>query len=121
MSRQWAVSAAKAEAVMGSAFRARFDKQTFFALLKRSPEWEAWGEQMVRSSTDATFRHTTFHVRLARRKGTAGIHSKDVVDASFQVSPELMATSTVTFFADIGTTMADKVNAQVEELYMSVD
>jgi hypothetical protein len=106
---------------MGSAFRARFDKQTFYALLKRSPDWENWGEQMVRSTTEAYERRTTFHVRLARRKGTSGIRSEDVVDATVVVDPEAMATQSEEFFAEIGTAMADKVNAQVEELYMAVD
>jgi hypothetical protein len=121
MARVWRVSAAKAEAVMGTAFRARFDKQTFYALLKRSPEWESWGEQMVRSLTEAYTRQTTFSVRLARRKGTSGIRTEDVVDANYVVGPELMATSNEEFFAEIGTHLANRVNDQVEELYMSVD
>lgn len=106
---------------MGSAFRSRFDKQTFYALLKRSPDWETWGEQMVRSVTESMYRVTTFHVRLAKRKGTSGIRSEDVVDASYQVEPQIMATANEEFFANIGTTMAERVNAQVEELYMAVD
>lgn len=106
---------------MGRAFRERFDKQTFYALLKMAPEWEHWGEQMVRSVTDDYGRNVTFHVRLARRRGTSGIKAEDVVDANYAVSGQQMATAHEEMFHEIGLQMAEKVNRKCEELYMAID
>lgn len=112
------IAPSRAETLMGRAFRDVFDRETFYALLRRSPDWRRV-EAMVRCvhSPLGAYR---FHVSLARRG--AGLPPKgDEIVVQYEMTPQEFGLANEERFAEVGRAMAEKANREVENTYMLID
>jgi hypothetical protein len=114
-----AVSPSKAETLMGRAFRDKFDKETFYALLKHAPDWRRC-EQMVRSElvpnyAGGSMPRRRFRVALAKNARTG-----DFIEVVYQMPEGEMMLMHEENFVNLGEHLADNANAEVEKTYMAL-
>lgn len=107
---------AKAEALMGVGFRARFDKATLYALFEQSKKKWQRVEQMVRSMESGYSGGRTFRVVVARNPDTM-----ETIEAAYGMSENEFANADEERFAHIGEIMAKVLNEHVEQRYMALD
>jgi hypothetical protein len=106
-----AVSARRAEAIMGRAFRDAFDRQTFRALMAAAGMQQ--GELMVRCVSDSEGTRV-FTVRLA-----SNVQFGDLTVTYRMGDPEFRLANEE-WFEVVGKTMAGQANREIENTYMAL-
>lgn len=109
-----AITASKAETLMGRSFRDAFDKETFYALLKHAPEWRRV-DQMVRCVRGQG--GYMFSVRLAKK----GPGLKDDIMVYYNMPEPEFSVANEERFVHIGRSMAERANREIEATYMKID